>query len=162
MKLLIIGHGRHGKDTVSAIMSSNYGLSFTSSSAFCSKLFIYDMLKDKYGYNSEQECYNDRHNHRAEWFDLICAYNKDDQARLGREIFKENDIYCGLRNYDEFAALKREKVFNYTIWVDRSLILPLEAESSMNLTPDLADFYLDNNGSLVELYEAIRQLVSKL
>ena len=47
LKLLIIGHGRHGKDTVSEILHDNYGYSFESSSQFCSKLFIFNDLKDK-------------------------------------------------------------------------------------------------------------------
>jgi hypothetical protein len=49
-KLLVIGHGRHGKDTVCEFLRDDYGYSFESSSQFCSKLFIYDNLKDKYGY----------------------------------------------------------------------------------------------------------------
>jgi len=47
-KLLVIGHGRHGKDTVCEILRDKYDYSFESSSQFCSKLFIYDQLKDKY------------------------------------------------------------------------------------------------------------------
>ena len=100
-KLLVVGHGRHGKDTVCEILKNRYGFSFESSSQFCSRLFIFDNLKRKYGYNTEQECYADRHNHRAEWYDAICAYNALDGARLGKEIFKEHDIYCGLRNKKE-------------------------------------------------------------
>ena len=49
-KLLVIGHGRHGKDTVCEILEKNYNYSFESSSRFCSKLFIYNDLKEKYGY----------------------------------------------------------------------------------------------------------------
>ena len=40
-KLLVIGHGRHGKDTVCEILRDHYGYTFESSSQFCSKLFIY-------------------------------------------------------------------------------------------------------------------------
>ena len=62
-KLLIIGHGRHGKDTVSEILCNDFKLSFISSSMFACKKFIYDELKDKYEYKSFEECYDDRHNH---------------------------------------------------------------------------------------------------
>jgi hypothetical protein len=79
LKLLVIGHGRHGKDTVCEMLRDDYGYTFESSSRFCSKLFIYNDLKDKYGYANEEECYADRHNHRAEWYDAICAYNVPDQ-----------------------------------------------------------------------------------
>ena len=161
-KLLVIGHGRHGKDTVCEILRDKYDYSFESSSQFCSKLFIYDMLKDKYGYANEEECYNDRHNHRAEWYDAICDYNVPDAARLGREIFKAHDIYCGLRNKREFFAMQNTGVFDYAIWVDRSDHLPPESKDSMSLEHWMADFTIDNNGTLEELAFNIDQLMSHI
>lgn len=161
-KLLVIGHGRHGKDTVCEILRDDYGFSFESSSQFCSKLFIFDQLKDLYGYANEKECYDDRHNHRSEWYDAICAYNVPDPARLGRDIFKEHDIYCGLRNKKEYHAMRNTGVFDYAIWVDRSDYLPLEDKSSMTLTQWMADFTIDNNGTLDELYFNTHQIVDSI
>lgn len=150
-KLLIIGHGRHGKDTVCEMLRDRYNYSFESSSQFCSTLFIYDQLKDLYGYATEEQCYADRHNHRSEWYDAICAYNVPDAARLGREMFEAYDIYCGLRNKKEFHAMKNTGVFDYAIWIDRSDYLPPESKDSMSLEPWMADFTIDNNGTLEEL-----------
>lgn len=150
-KLLVIGHGRHGKDTVCEILRDRYDYSFESSSRFCSKLFIFNDLKDKYGYSNEEECYEDRHNHRAEWYNAICDYNVPDPARLGREIFQAHDIYCGLRNKKEFHAMKNTGVFDYAIWVDRSDFLPPESKDSMSLEQWMADFTIDNNGTLEDL-----------
>jgi hypothetical protein len=161
-KLLIIGHGRHGKDTVCEILRDSHGFSFESSSQFCSKLFIFNQLKDLYGYATEEECYNDRHKHRAEWYDAICAYNVPDASRLGREIFLKHDIYCGLRNKKEYHAMRNTKVFDYAIWVDRSDYLPLEDTTSMSLEPWMADFTIDNNGTLKELHFNTHQLISHL
>lgn len=150
-KLLIIGHGRHGKDTVCEMLRDRYDYSFESSSQFCSTLFIHDQLKDLYGYATEEQCYADRHNHRSEWYDAICAYNVPDAARLGREMFEAYDIYCGLRNKKEFHAMKNTGVFDYAIWIDRSDHLPPESKDSMSLEPWMADFTIDNNGTLEEL-----------
>jgi hypothetical protein len=158
-KLLVIGHGRHGKDTVCDILANQYGYSFESSSQFCSKLFIFDMLKDAYGYKDEEECYADRHNHRAEWYNAICDYNIPDPAKLGREIFKEHDIYCGLRNKKEFHAMKNTGVFDYAIWVDRSDFLPPESKDSMSLEQWMADFTIDNNGTLEDLHFNVNALM---
>jgi len=162
LKLLVIGHGRHGKDTVCEILRDKYGYTFESSSQFCSKLFIYDMLKDKYGYANEEECYADRHNHRAEWYNAICDYNKTDGARLGRAMFEEFDIYCGLRNKREFHAMKNTGVFDYAIWVDRTKFLPPESPDSMSLEQWMADYTIDNNGSLEDLKFNVDQLMSYL
>lgn len=161
-KLLVIGHGRHGKDTVCEILRDNYGFSFESSSRFCSQLFIFDQLKDQYGYTNEEDCYADRHNHRAEWYDAICAYNIPDPSRLGREIFTAHDIYCGLRNKKEFHAMRNTDVFDYAIWVDRSDYLPLEDPTSMSLTPWMADCTIDNNGTLEELHFNTNQLIKSI
>jgi len=140
-KLLIIGHGRHGKDTVCDILRDHYGFQFQSSSEFCAQKFIYNKLQHKY-----------RHNHRAEWYDMIHAYCADDYARLGRDIFAENDIYCGLRNKAEFHAMRNTGVFDYCIWVDRSDHLPPEPQDSMNLEIWMANHVIDNNGDLKDLH----------
>ena len=151
LKLLVIGHGRHGKDTVCDLLRDKYAYSFESSSQFCSKLFIYNDLKDKYGYANEEECYADRHNHRAEWYDAICDYNVPDPARLGREMFNAYDIYCGLRNKKEYHAMQNTEVFDYAIWVDRINYLPPESKDSMSLEQWMADFTIDNNSTLESL-----------
>lgn len=161
-KLMIIGHGRHGKDTVCEILRDNHGFSFENSSRFCSRLFIFDMLKNHYGYTTEEQCYADRLNRRAEWYNAICAYNGLDSARLGRKIFAENNIYCGLRNKKEFHAMRNTGVFEYAIWVDRSDCLPLEDKSSMTLEPWMANFVIDNNGSLEQLKFNTLQLMDHI
>jgi hypothetical protein len=158
-KLLVVGHGRHGKDTVCEILKNEYGFSFESSSRFCSRLFIFDALKDKYGYNNEKQCYNDRHNHRTEWYNMIHDYCSDDLARLGKNIFAEHDIYCGLRNRREFHAMRNQQVFDYCIWVDRSDHLPAEDPSSMSIEPWMSNFVIDNNAGLDRLEKNIDELM---
>src|SRR5210317_2676820 len=98
MKLLIVGHGRHGKDTVAEYLCKKYHLEFQSSSMHCAERVVFPTLKDMYNYQTIQECFQDRSNHRREWYELISDYCRDDLARIGREIFEVSDIYCGLRN----------------------------------------------------------------
>jgi hypothetical protein len=160
-KLLIVGHGQHGKDTVCDILFAS-GFTYKSSSRICSELFIFDQLKSKYGYATEVECYEDRHNHRDEWYDMIEAYNKPDATRLGREIFSRFDIYCGLRSDREFFAMREQKVFDFSVWVDRSKILPLEPESSMKLKREWMDYEIDNNGTLLDLPRRIFKAIQTI
>ena len=98
-KLLIIGHQRHGKDTLAEILNEEFGLRFKSSSLSAAEIFIYDELKYKYEYKTPEECFEDRVNHRAEWYNMICDYNKDDKARLAKGILESADCYVGMRVY---------------------------------------------------------------
>jgi len=162
MKLLIIGHGRHGKDTAAEHLRDNYGLTFKSSSMHCAENVVYPALKDQFGYTSVEECFADRSNHRSKWFDLISEYCSEDLARVGREIFEVSDIYCGLRNKREFHAIKNNGLIDFTIWVDRSDHLPLEPRSSMSLEPWMADFVIDNNGTIEQFHHNIESLHNHL
>jgi hypothetical protein len=157
-KLLVVGHGRHGKDTVCELLK-NYGYTFQSSSKFCSELFIFETLKDKYGYKDEDDCYNDRHNHRTEWYDLIHGYCSDDLAKLGRNLYAKHDIYCGLRNKREFFAMQNEELFDYAIWVDRTDHLPLEHPSSMSIEQWMCNYTIDNNGTVDRLKKNVDVLI---
>ena len=157
-KLLVVGHGRHGKDTVCEMLKA-YGYKFQSSSKFCSELFIFDELKDKYGYADEEACYADRHNHRTLWYNMIHDYCKDDLARLGRNLFAEHNIYCGLRNKREYFAMKNEELFDCAIWVDRTDHLPKEDSDSMSIEQWMCDYTIDNNGDLKRLEKNIAVLM---
>jgi hypothetical protein len=161
-KLLIVGHAQHGKDTVCEILRDEHGFTFAGSSRFCSQLFIFDRLKAKYGYATEEECYADRHNHRAEWFDLISEFNTPDASRLGQEIFSKFDIYCGLRNDREFLAMAERWVFNFSVWVDRSKVVHPEPSSSMKLKQNWMSYTVDNNGTIDELKTNVARLVDRI
>lgn len=154
-KLLIVGHARHGKDTMAEILNENFEFSFMSSSQAASDIFIFDALKDSHGYTTPEECFEDRINHRAEWYDLITEYNSKDKARLAKEILKQADCYVGMRNPDEIAECKKQGIFDLIVWVDASKRLPLEPESSMKITQDEADIIIDNNSSLEKFKERV-------
>lgn len=146
--LLIIGHGRHGKDTLAEIWDKHYGLRYTASSMMCARIFIFDALKDKYGYETLEECFEDRVNHRDEWKKMICDYNTPDKSKLSKEILRTNDCYVGLRDREEVDAAKAANLFKLIIWVDASERLP--PEPTCGVTKDDADVIIDNNCTLEE------------
>jgi hypothetical protein len=55
--------------------------------------------------------------------------------------------------------MRNTGVFHYAIWVDRSDHLPPEPKSSMSLEQWMADYTLDNNGTLAELEFNVEQLM---
>jgi predicted HAD superfamily Cof-like phosphohydrolase len=148
LKVLLLGHARHGKDTVAELLRDRHGFSFQSSSMFAAERIVmphFALTGAPYG--DVASCYEDRVNHRATWYDLICAYNREDPARLARELFAESDVYVGLRALDEFKAVERAGLFDLCIWVDRSDHVGPEDASSCTVTPSCADVVLDNNGT---------------
>ena len=161
-KLLLVGAARWGKDTLAEILHEHYGLKFISSSQACADIFIYDELKDKYGYQTPEECFNDRVNHRQEWYELICEYNKDDKARLAKEILKYNNTYVGMRDSAEIKECLRQGLFDLVIWVDASKRLPPENSNSFNITTSDADIVIENNGTYEEFKEKALRLGSLL
>tara|TARA_R110000868_G_scaffold176916_5_gene414990 strand:+ start:4481 stop:5020 length:540 start_codon:yes stop_codon:yes gene_type:complete len=157
-KLLIIGSGRHGKDTVAEILRDDFGMKFKSSSQASADIFLYEALKDKYDYKTPEECFDDRANHRAEWYELICDYNKEDRARLAKSIMSSADCYVGMRDRDEIVECLDQKVFDLVIWVDASERLPLEDATSFNIGKSCADIIIDNNGTLEQLITKVNRL----
>lgn len=164
-KIMIVGLARHGKDTACEILRDYKGYTFISSSMHCAKAFIFDALKEKYGYASPEECYEDRVNHRAEWFDMICEYNSatNDKARLSREIFSYNDLYCGIRDVEELRQARSDKIFDYVLFVDAfERKGQTEGKDSNNITIDDADFVIKNNGTQEEFQKELLKLVSEI
>ena len=155
MKILIIGHKNHGKTTAAKFIADLVGLKYADSSWFCAERVVFPVLKDRYGYTTVEECYNDRDNHRAEWYELIASVNAHDPATLTRAILAENDIYCGLRNIREYEATW--KVYDLILWIDASDTKPLEPSSSMTLTFDPSRMIkIDANGTDEDMYQNIR------
>jgi dephospho-CoA kinase len=158
LTICLLGHARHGKDTVAEYFRDNFGMTFQSSSEAAAEIFIFDALKEKYGYKTFEECYQDRVNHRAEWYDLICEYNREDKARLARGIVEKTGCYVGMRDSSEIKACIEQKIFDCIIWVDASERKPLEPKDSFNIEMSDADFIIQNNGSLDELNEKLNRI----
>ena len=154
---MVLGHCRHGKDSMAEILRDEFGMTFESSSQSAADIFLYDLLKEKYGYKTPEECFEDRVNHREEWYLAICDYNKDDRARLAKGILQRSDCYVGMRDRDEIEECLKQGIFDLVIWVDASDRLPNEDASSFNIDKTCADVIIENNGTYEQFKEkAIR------
>lgn len=151
MKFIITGHAQHGKNTVCEIMSEILGYTSISSSWFAiSRTSIFDDFCVRHNL-TKQEAYDIRAQHRQEFFNLIKAYNDTNGLdALGKGIFAEYDIYNGIRNVEELDELKKNKLFDYSIWVDASDRKPVEQGSCTICAKD-CNIILDNNGTLDDL-----------
>jgi hypothetical protein len=160
-KIILLGYGRHGKDTVAEMLRDRYGYKFESSSKFLAERVIMPHFDNPRNsllpYENAEACFEDRHNYRALWYDLISAYNFPDKSRLARELFEVNDIYVGLRAEKELQACKSQNIADLIIWVDASNRLPAEDTASCTVARHMADVVIFNNGTLEDLAAAVDQ-----
>lgn len=156
-KVLLIGYGGHGKDTVASMMKS-WGFKVRGSSEWANEKLVFPQLQTQYGYADSKACYEDRRNHREEWFSILAAYNSPDPSALARGILAEADVFNGMRRYEELAACAKAGLFDLIIWVDRSGFEPPESVDSCTVSRNHADVILDNNGSKDELQQKVDRL----
>jgi hypothetical protein len=158
MKILIIGHARHGKTTVADILLNEFDFIYKDSSMASAEIFIYDELKEKYNYSSFEECYEDRKQHREEWFNLICDFNFPDKARLAKEILKKADVYVGMRSNDELNECLNQNLFDLIIGVYRPSF-PNEPETSFDINIwKHCDIIIPNDGTIDDLYKKVKKI----
>lgn len=151
MKLLIIGHGRHGKDFAAEYLRDQYGLTFESSSMFAANEFLFEALAPIVGYKTVQECYRDRHNNRQLWHDLICEFNSEDPAKLAKSLLDQYDIYVGMRSDREYEACVRAGLFDHIVWID-AMDRVGYVDPTLHIQYDDSMLRVDNNGLPSQMY----------
>lgn len=155
-KIFVIGHGRHGKDTVGEIIREICGLTFESSSLFCAEHVVRPWLKNLgITYDSLESCYEDRLNHRIEWYNAIRAFNKNDESKLSAAIFDNYDMYIGIRSRVEFLASRH--LSDLSIWIEASKRVP-QIDPTCKILPTDCDIIIDNNGTEEELRERVTRI----
>lgn len=162
-KLLILGHARHGKDTVAEILRDKHGFDFRSSSHFLAETVVMPALAFRgFSYRDVSECYDDRVNHRALWREIIANHNQSDPTRLSRAILDVSDCYVGMRTVREYHA--SIDLFDSVAWVDASgRDIPPEGRESMTIEFDPKRMHLiDNGGTTRELEIEVHNFVEKI
>lgn len=152
-KLIVVGHGGHGKDAFAELLTETWPVDVESSSRFIAMRAVYPALgKD---YKDFKDMYADRRNRRVEWMRLIREYNTPDLTRLARELFALHDVYVGPRNREEFLAIKEAKLFDLSVWIDASTRVPVK-DDSLQISPHDCDLSIDNNGPPHKLWRQAR------
>jgi dCMP deaminase len=159
-KILVVGHARHGKDTVSEYLAEALSLNYVSTSKVCAPYVRMAHNKHKgIDYVTDEECWEDRVNHRDFWCSTIsnyCAFNKTAVADL---VYDKYEIYNGVRKKDEYNAIV-DKYDPIVIWVDAAGRKPLE--DTMEIECDSTMIKVNNNGSKDDLVGILAMLVDNL
>lgn len=159
--ILVLGHKQHGKGTFCEFLKRYHDLSSISSSTYAMDTFLFSKLAPRYGYKTKQECFEDRHFHRDEWFTEIKDYNTPDASRMAREMLDLYPVYDGMRNDIEFEACLIADLFDIIFWIDASARKPLESKTSMKIDEDEDEdlmITVNNNGTLDDLQAYVKAL----
>lgn len=119
VRLALCGAGRAGKDTAALWLANNTTLQYKQSTSQAAAEVVFAQIAAIYGYATVDEAFNDRHNHRDEWYDIIRKYNEPDGLRLYREMLPENDIINGIRDGKELLACQQTGIVDLSIWISR-------------------------------------------
>lgn len=157
MVVAVLGHGRSGKDTVAEWLRDAAKLRFEKSTAMFAADIVFGQLKAELGYETSEECFADRGNHRGRWDTIIADFNGPDRLGLYREMLKTHDILCGIRRIEELKAVLEYRPDTTTIWVEASKRRPPDA--TCTICSDDCDFLVDNNGDLADLYIRLTHLL---
>lgn len=153
MKILVLGHGGHGKGAFCRLLETIYGLKPMSSS-MAALPHIWPSLQAARGaesqrhfhgprpYKNPTDAYNQRRQNRELWKALISLYNTPDKSTLARALLAEADIYDGMRDVEEFAASRH--LFDLIYWVDASE--RCGPDSTMEIERESSMIYINNNG----------------
>lgn len=154
-RFAVCGLGRHGKGTAAKYLAQHYGFPYLQSTSEAAAEVVFLTLRERYGYATVQECWNDRAAHREEWGRAIAYFNGDDPCRLYTKMVRDgNTIIEGIRRRDELRACVDRGVVDLTLWIDASLRCGRD-DLSCEIGPGDCDVVIDNNLDESSLHEQL-------
>lgn len=154
MKLLFVGWGRAGKDEAASYISTITSLRYAGSTSWAALPYMAARL----GVHP-QVAWETRHQNRELWKQYCDEYRTNCQSLLVRIALQSGDLSAGVRDIVEIQAIRREKLFDRIIWVDRPGI---PADPTVTFTRDEADEVLHNWGTLLDFHESLQALCLRL
>jgi hypothetical protein len=156
VKIGICGYGRSGKDTAAEVLSRLLKLPYKAGTSYYARHLVFDRMKWKgFQYEDANACWNDRHNHRKLWADLIGEYNRDDPARLYRDCLEGQNFLTGIRWKNEFQACNAAGLVDFWIWIENRNV---PRDATCQVTMDDCDFAIPNSRSLEEYLVRLEKL----
>lgn len=137
MKIIIAGRDRSGKDTVCTMLHKAIPdvLRYVKTSTVYFKILSKELsipVEELQGFDKESN--------RQLWYDTILLYNRRTKGGLPREVFKQGDIYTGLRTTQELeyiASFDANSILVFLDPLDRVPPSPLFEEKEMKERADV-------------------------
>ena len=153
--LAISGDSRAGKDTIAGLIRNIVGIPYVHSTSYAAALLIWADIQSEHDcrfpmtlphYETMEELYADRVNHRRFWADWIDNYNRKNQQGIGLYLLscsQGNQILTGIRKTKEILLCQERKLVDLTIWVHRP---GNPRDSTQEYGSELCDIIIENQG----------------
>lgn len=138
--ILIVGHGRSGKDTAAEFLHGRGSLRYAGSFSWFALPFMAEHLG-----LPPQLAWERRHQNRKEWFDYCNWLRRDDPLFLARLALKSGNVVTGLRDRVEMDAARASGLFSSILWIHRP---GNPVDPTVKFTAADSTDYLVNDGTL--------------
>jgi len=141
LRIAISGRGQSGKDTTCEWLAEHTSLLYKESTSMAALTHVFLQIGPLYGYETPEDCYQDRSNHREEWRDAI------EQLGVGLYwgMMNHNDIINGIRSKREFQTAKRQGLFCLSVWIEAQ---DAPEDKSLSYDSSLCDITVINDKTL--------------
>lgn len=158
MRMMVIGHGGHGKDFFCKFARDEFGLKFRSSSMMmCEHPFIQERMRCRgVDFVGAEHLFSIRRSFRVELEECISEWIAQGNS-LAERIFAENDIYCGARRAEELHGVP----IDLCVYIDAFPRLQ-RSDPTMKIPMSYVDVIVLNNTTKDEFLYRSRRLLSEI
>lgn len=146
-RILIVGHGRTGKDTACEYLAKVTQLRFAGTTS----LYLAKYVAARLGV-SEQEAYHTRHQNRNLWHRVGNEIRRQDPGRLIRESLQHAEIVGGIRDRAEIVVCKQDHLIDLIVWIENSRV---PKDSTVTFSERDCDITIPNHWTLEEFYQRL-------
>ncbi len=136
-KLLIVGHGRAGKDTAGEYLEQVTSLRFAGTTSKYLAKYVARQLN-----RTEADVYATRHRDRMLWKQIGDDIRAGDPSMLIRESLRDGEIVGGVRDIAEVIAAREEGLVDLIVWIENVWV---PVDPTVTFTERECDIVIQNN-----------------
>lgn len=160
MKIGICGHGRSGKDTAAEQLAIHTPMRYVAGTSYWARHLVYASISDHgQTYENAEKCWQDRHNHRQVWADIIGEYNRADPVKLYRDCLQDQEFLTGVRWLHEQRAIKDANLVDLWVWIENPRV---PVDPTCQITKEDCDIVILNCVGLVQYKDRLKRFANFL
>lgn len=150
--MLLVGHGRCGKDTAGEYLARISNLKFAGTTSKYLAPYVAAVMGV-----SVEEAYRDRHRNRDQWYRIGNELREKDPGILIRESLEHGDIVGGIRDIEEVDAAHRGGMADLVIWIENIWV---PNDPTLMFTERQCDIVIPNNWGIEQFEARLRRFAA--